>query len=583
MGRQWGNRAGSLYWASVLAIMAAGSPAFAQAVDPQSLAPNRDDLQPVQPAPAQDAPRLSVIDDIERSPCPLADPRFAEVTVPVNDVVFNNLKGASAEEMRPAWAEYAGTTQPVAILCEIRDRAATILRNRGFLAAVQVPTQRIEGGVIRMEMLYARITAIRARGQTEGAEGLITRYLEPLTRDEIFDRNRAERYLLLARDLPGYNVQLTLKPAGTGPGELIGEVTVLRQPYVADATVQNLSSRNVGRWGGQIRAQFFGLTGMGDATSISFYSTSDLEEQNILQIAHEFRVGGEGLKIGGQFTHAWTEPDTGDPAFILQARTLFASVNASYPLIRRQSHSVTIGASFEAVNQKVDFIRLAPLSRDRLRVVGLQLSGQAIDLASRVPQWRMAGDVELRKGLDIFSASDCSAGCAPGLSPSRADGDVTAGLIRASGVVEFALPGAMSLAVSSRVQFAFDPLLAFEEFSGGNYTIGRGFDPGTISGDSGIATSVELRAPAFDLPDLSNVTFRPYVFADSARAWTIEGRAATDGSLVSLGVGIRTEISDRLRIDAMVAAPTYTSGFNGTDRARFLISLTTRLLPWSNR
>ena len=39
-----------------------------------------------------------------------------------------------------------------------------------------------------------------------------------MTKDEIFDRRRAERYLLLARDLPGYNVQLVLKPAGTGPG-----------------------------------------------------------------------------------------------------------------------------------------------------------------------------------------------------------------------------------------------------------------------------------------------------------------------------------------------------------------------------
>lgn len=591
MGRHWGNRSGSLYLASALAITVAGSPAAAQAVNPpvanpETFAPTRDDLQPVQPAPAPDAPRLAVIDDVERSPCPLADPRFADVMVPVNDVVFNGLKGASPEEMRPAWADFAGTSQPVAVLCEIRDRAATILRNRGFLAAVQVPTQKIEGGVIRMEMLYARITAIRARGQTQGAEGLITRYLEPLTRDAIFDRNRAERYLLLARDLPGYNVQLTLKPAGTGQGELIGEVTVLRQPYVADATIQNLSSRNVGRWGGQVRAQFFGLTGMGDATSISFYSTSDLEEQNILQIAHEFRIGGEGLKIGGQFTHAWTEPDTGDPAFILQARTLFASINASYPLIRRQSHSVTVGASFDAVNQKVDFIGLAPISRDKLRVLGVQVSGQAIDLASRTPQWRMSGDVELRKGLNVLYARDCfEANCfGPGAIPtSRADGKSTGALIRASGVAEAALPYNMSVVLSSRVQFAFDPLLAFEEFSGGNYTIGRGFDPGTISGDSGIAGSVELRAPAFDLPDLDTVTFRPYVFVDAARAWTVEGRAATDGSLVSLGVGVRTEISDRLRIDAMVAAPTYTSGFNASDRARFLVSLTTRLLPWRTR
>ena len=56
------------------------------------------------------------------------------------------------------------------MLCEIRDAAATILRDKGYLAAVQVPTQRIENGVVRMETLYARVTTVRARGQTDGAE-----------------------------------------------------------------------------------------------------------------------------------------------------------------------------------------------------------------------------------------------------------------------------------------------------------------------------------------------------------------------------------------------------------------------------
>ena len=138
------------------------------------------------------------------------------------------------------------------MLCEIRDAAATILRNKGYLAAVQVPTQRIETGVVRMETLFARITTVRARGQTGGAEAKLAGYLSKLTEDEIFDRNRAERYLLLARDLPGYNVQLTLKPAGTGPGELIGEVSVIRRAFSLDATVQNLAARQTGRWGGQL-------------------------------------------------------------------------------------------------------------------------------------------------------------------------------------------------------------------------------------------------------------------------------------------------------------------------------------------
>ena len=246
----------------------------------QSIAPTRDELTREQPtAPSLRRPTLNVVGGVERSPCPLADPRYADVKVTIRDVKFNNLKGATAEELAPSWAAYAGTEQPVAILCEVRDAAATILRSKGYLAAVQVPTQRIENGVVTMETLFARVTTVRARGETNGAEAKLAAYLSKLTEDEIFDRYRAERYLLLARDLPGYNVQLTLKPAGTGPGELIGEVSVLRQAFTVDATIQNLASKATGRWGGQIAASAFGLTGLGDVTTVSLYSTAQVKEQ----------------------------------------------------------------------------------------------------------------------------------------------------------------------------------------------------------------------------------------------------------------------------------------------------------------
>ena len=195
--------------------------------------PRRADPPAAQHRAAQST--LNVVGGVERSPCPLANPEFADVRVTLTDVQFNNLKGATPGEMRGTWADFAGTEQPVAVICEIRDRAATMLRDKGYLAAVQVPTQRIENGVVRLEVLYARVTTIRARGQTGGAEAKLAGYLSKLTEDEIFDRNRAERYLLLARDMPGYNVQLVLKPAGTGPGELIGEVSVIRQAYSLDA------------------------------------------------------------------------------------------------------------------------------------------------------------------------------------------------------------------------------------------------------------------------------------------------------------------------------------------------------------
>ena len=39
----------------------------------------------------------------------------------------------------PSWRDLAGQEMPVAALCDVRDRAATILRELGYLAAVQVP------------------------------------------------------------------------------------------------------------------------------------------------------------------------------------------------------------------------------------------------------------------------------------------------------------------------------------------------------------------------------------------------------------------------------------------------------------
>ncbi|HTH27476.1 MAG TPA: ShlB/FhaC/HecB family hemolysin secretion/activation protein [Sphingobium sp.] len=563
-----------------------GGAAHAQASPAQSAAPTREELRPVTEPERQAPPRLSVTGDIERSPCPLADPRFAGVHVYVNNVTYNNLKGATVAEMRAAWAPFAGTKQPVAVLCEIRDAAATILRNKGYLAAVQVPTQRIENGEIRMEMLYARVTAVRARGETQGAEALIARYLGRLAEDEIFDRNQAERYLLLARDIPGYNVQLTLKPAGTGPGEMIGEVTVVRQPYVVDMSIQNLSSRAVGRWGGQVRARAFGLTGMGDATSLSFYSTADFEEQQILQASHEFRLGGEGLRIAAQFTYAWTEPDIGAGALPdpLRARTLFATLEAGYPLVRSQAHNLSVAGGLDFVNQRVDFG--APLSRDRLRVLFARISGDAVDLSRQLPRWRLSGHVELRKGLSIFDALDCASGCAAGLGPSRLDALATAALVRAAGVAEIALGNALGLAIAPRMQIAFDPVAAFEEFSAGNFSIGRGFDPGVISGDSGIGASVELRGPGVPIGSGQGLSLRPYVFADGARIWNLNGAAPATG-LLSLGGGARAALSDRLALDANVAVPTAVprdaAGVRASRSVRFLMTLTARLLPWSDR
>lgn len=552
--------------------------ANAQAV---SGVPTRDELKGITQAPPEARPQLSISGGIERSPCPLADPKFANITVTIASVDFHGLKELSPADLTEAWQPFAGKPQPVSVICEIRDAAATILRNKGYLAAVQVPTQRIENGEVRLEVLYARVTAIRARGETRGAEAKLQDYLGHLAQEEVFNRFRAERYLLLARDLPGYNVQLTLKSAGTGPGDLIGEVTVLRRPYVVDFTAQNLASAATGRWGGQLRAQVFGLTGMGDVTSLSYYATSDFHEQHIVQASHEFRPGSEGLAIGGQLTYAWTKPDIGATGgSALDARTLFASIYAKYPITRTQGRNVWVSGGFDMVNQDVDFI--GPLTRDKLRVLWGRFDFDSIDLRHRVPRWQVSGNVELRQGLDAFGATrTCvGTGCPAGAIPtSRFDGVPGATVIRAEGDLEVSPGGGVAFALLPRAQYAFKPLLSFEEFSAGNYTVGRGYDPGSLTGDSGVGASFEIRGPRIDLKAGSDAMVQPYAFADAAWVWNKGVPGAQ--RLTSIGAGLRSAWSDRFRLDASIAVPLETAGLQ-TRRppARFLISFTTRLLPW---
>ncbi len=566
------------FW--VLATALAAVPAAGGA---QSIAPTRDELTRDQPPVPQRRPNLNIVGGIERSACPLAEPQYADIKVTIQTVEFDHLKGATQAELRPAWASYAGSPQPVAVLCEIRDGAATILRNKGYLAAVQVPTQRIDNGIVHMETLFARVVTVRARGQTGGAEAKLAGYLSKLTDDEIFDRFRAERYLLLARDLPGYNVQLTLKPSGTGPGELIGEVSVVRLPFTADAMIQNLASKQTGRWGGQLRFQAYGLTGLGDVTSASIYSTAQVREQQIVQLSHSFRPGSEGLVVDGLFTYAWTQPDLNSPTVVpdLKARTLYASLGTRYPLVRRQSHNLWIGGGLDFLNQDVEFF--GPQSRDRLRIGFLRASWDAVDLRSRRPKWRASVTAELRHGFDLFNASKrCpTGGCAIGvIGPSRADGDPKATVVRVSADTELAVGKDFSLALSPRAQLAFSPLFAFEEFTAGSYTVGRGYDPAVLTGDSGAGLSAELRGPRIIPSNIDSVSIQPFVFGDAAWVWN-KRTPGDPQHLKSAGGGIRASFGDRFRIEGTLAEPLERAGLtNKRGGTRFLVTLTSRLLPW---
>ena len=586
-------KAGSGLLAGVALSIIAGVPAAAQNVPSvTNVAPTREEINriPEGTAPARQS-RLTVDGGVERAPCPLADPRFADVTVTLSDVAFDNLRVLPKDALRPAFADFLGKTVPIAAICEIRDAAATILRNQGYVAAVQVPAQKIENGVVRLDVLMAKLVGIQVRGDAGKSERLIASYLDHLKGSEAFNQRDAERYLLLARDLPGFDVRLTLRPAGTVPGEVIGEVTFVRQPFTIDANIQNYGARSVGRFGGLVRAEAYDFLGFGDRLSLGFFTTADFDEQQVVQGGYEFRLGGEGLTVASRVTYAWTHPDIGG-GIDLASHTLVASGEVRYPFIRRQSVNLRGAAGFDLIDQDVR-VGANRLSRDRLRVAFVRGEYELVDPASVLgargysvsePRWRFAGALELRHGLSIFDASDrCGTGSCVG-GPSRAEGDPTAAVFRVTAAGEFRPVPNIAFVLSPSAQYSHRALLSYEEYSGGNYTVGRGYDPGSIIGDSGVGIQAEVRVGHLSPNSLNDLAFQPYVFVDAAWVWNRD--SAFDGldpqRLVSAGAGVRAAYGARARIDMTVAVPLERAGF-ATRRgdARFLVSLTTKLWPWN--
>jgi hemolysin activation/secretion protein len=554
-------------------------------------APTREEIDPSRRQQVAPPTRVKIDADFERSPCALADPAYADVKFTLTSATFNNLGPVNPATLTPAYADFIGVEKPFGNVCEIRDRAATILRRLGYVAAVLVPVQRIENGAVTFEVIYATLTAVRVKGDVGRNEAVVARYLNKLKTGQPFNRFEAERALLLARDLPGMDVRLALRPTGEKPGDMIGEVSVSRTPFEVDASVQNLAPPETGRWSGQLRASAYGLTGLGDRTTISISSTADFQEQQVLQIGHDMALGGNGLRLGGRFTYAWTEPSLGAAVPDVKARTLYANLEATYPFIRRQAASLSGAFGFDFVNQTVEFAA-APLSEDRLRVLYARIDGDAIDLRGKGPDgttaWRLNGSLELRQGISIFDAGpNCLATpttCAGIVPPSLVDGNPKATVLRFTGLAELHPIRNITFAFLPRGQVASGPLYAFEQYAAGNYTVGRGYDPGALTGDDGLGFGAEIRYDRVKPFEDFDIAGQPYAFVDHSWVWDRNRAPGTQPTqLTSIGAGARVIWSGRARLDLAVAVPLRDAGPVQSGDVRVLMSLTTRLIPWGAR
>lgn len=556
----------------------------------------RRETAPASAAPA--SPKVSVRDNgsVRQSACPAA---IAEspLTVALKDIEFVAPGGGALPPeigrlLTPIANRFTGPSQSIRLVCDVRNAANAVLAAHNYVAAVRVPNQTIESGKLTLEVVTAHIVEIRVLGDAGASRHRIEALFDKLRALNPLNTRDAERILLLAGDTPGLKVLLQLSPAASGvPGDVTGDITIERSRGSLLLNVQDYGSQQIGRFAGLARAEIYGLTGLGDRTYVSAFSTTDTHEQQVIQAGHDFLVTGTGLRLGGSATYAWTKPDLsalgGDVD--LKSRALLANLEASYPLVRSIGANATVAGGFDLINQTVKSSG-TKINVDRMRILYLRANG---DIAERAPaglapRWHFGGSLELRKGTGLLDASKTGQSIG-GAFTTRFEGDPQAFELRGEFQTELrarfgpSQTYAITAAVDARGQYSNHPLLAFEEMAVGNLTIGRGYDPGATSGDRALGASFELRAGKPLPSDSKDVAFEAFGFFDAVRIWNLDtGSTENDRALRSVGGGFRVSWGDHARLDVAYAHPLDRALSFDTHNSpgRLLVSLVFRALPW---
>lgn len=581
--------------AAVLTSLAVAAPSSAQA---QVNAPNRTELVPPTLRQTERPTTLTIDGGFQRAPCALDRAEYAEIKLTVQGADFIGLDRVPGLSLVEAYQDYVGKELPLSVLCDIRARANSALRGQGYLATVEIPEQNLADGVPDFRVVFGRLKSVRVRGAAGPSEAVAARYLSKLTQSDVFNTQEAERYLLLADDLPGLDVRLSLRPAADGePGDLVGEIAVVRQKGLAFVNVQNFGSSQIGPIGATAQGEIYDVTGLGDRTSLTAFTTIDFTEQQTFRLAHDFAIGGEGLRLGGSLTYSMTNPDVGLPGIDVASESFIASAFASFPIQRTRTKSVFADAGFDIVNQSVD-INSVPLTVDRVRTAYARVTGDLVDRDSvmRVggytafePKRRLRIGAEIRQGFDVLDTSpDCRPNpfsCVTGgsIPPSRIEADPTPFLARANVSAEVRPMPNWTFVLNAQGQVSSSPLPSFEEFAAGSFSIGRGYDPGAVLGDSGVAAAFEVRYGSLAPKEIDALAYQPYVFTDVAFAWNDDPsrRPLNPDRLWSAGAGVRAALGSSLQGDLMIAVPLERPDLAASrGDVRVMFSVTALLFPW---
>ena len=503
----------------------------------------------------------------------LARPAEAQVdTKPLFVLRHVAVTGASAippGQLATAYQPYVGKNVSQADLAAIAAAISDCYRAAGFhLTRAIVPPQDIQDGQVRVQVVEGGITDVVLKG--EGAEQFGVRaLLNPVIAEQPSRLMTLERQLMLINARPGVRITDTaLEEIGVASGHFRLVIFLQTWHLYSSFGLDNLGSAAVGPWQTYSTAAFNSYLVPGDTLAVNLSTTpGDVRQLAFGRLSYDVPIGTDGLRVGASGVYSEVWPGDWRHAYNDNTKTETFEMRASYSPLQSQRSTLTLTAatSFSNVSESDVF---GPIYYDKIRTFNLTTDYRLQDNFGGTNYLT----VLWRQGLDILGASHKGDDFLSRDGASEKFSALNFWFTRYQTITD-----AWSVKLAAAGQVASGPLFLSQQFYLGGAAFGRGYGSAEISGDNGIAGSLELR---FDQKlNYQYLTgYQLYGFADAGTAWNDGFRPADGLALTSAGAGVRFFFGPDLQADIGVAVPlSYRAWDNPARNARLLFSLSNAL------
>ncbi len=467
-----------------------------------------------------------------------------KINLLLKSIQLNGGEGLPEQEIKPAYDEFLNQKISLDKVWVIAARITNILQNEGyFLSRVYVPQQEINDGNIQLTVVQGYISEVELDDQSK-KNNLVSGWVKRIINQKPVKIRDVESLLLRLNDLAGQNYRAVLElPLDQKAPEGATRLSILSVPKTirSKTTIDNYGSRYLGPV--EITQQISMSLIPNQRTDLTFLSAIP---------ASELKYGGitQNIALGYFWDMDLSASLTGaHPGYTLKVQDI---VNHSrnygfgftFHPIRQRDENISFRLGYEGRDVESKILGSVPLAEDHIRMLRVNANYQKQD---NYGGYNLS-EVTLSHGLSAFGASDEGD---DDLSRSQAK-PKTNKLEAAYSRIQ-TMPYNFSGVVSVSGQWASAPLYASEEFGFGGQNFGRAYDSSEITGDSGIASSLELRYQG--LPRRHNIFVMPYAFYDIGKVWNRDNGQDSPLSASSAGMGFRMAADGGLNANFGFAIP----------------------------